>query len=85
MFDIGFWELITIAIVALIIVRPGKLPKFAKDTGKLLNGLRNYIQSTKKEIAEELNVEEINKLQNSFNHIDKLMEEAPDKNLSKKK
>ena len=85
MFDIGFWELITIAIVALIIVPPGRLPKFAKDTGKLLNGLLNYVQNTKKEIAEELNVEKINKLQDSFNHIDKLMEEAPDKNLSKKK
>ena len=44
MFDIGFWELITIAILALIIVRPEKLPKFAKDAGKLLKSLRNYVK-----------------------------------------
>ena len=47
MFDIGFWELITIAILALIIVRPEKLPKFAKDAGKLLKNLRNYVKKTK--------------------------------------
>ena len=85
MFDIGFWELITIAILALIIVRPEKLPKFAEDTGKLLKNLRNYVKKTKKEMAKELNVEEINELQDSINHVDKLMEEAPDKNLSDKK
>ncbi len=85
MFDIGFWELITIAILALIIVRPEKLPKFAEDTGKLLKNLRNYVKKTKKEMAKELNVEEISELQDSINHVDKLMEEAPDKNLSDKK
>jgi|TARA_B100000965_G_scaffold214076_1_gene178922 twin arginine-targeting protein translocase TatB len=84
-FDIGFWELITIAILALIIVRPEKLPKFAKDAGKLLKNLRNYVKKTKKEMAKELNVEEISELQDSINHVDKLMEEAPDKNLSDKK
>ena len=36
MFDIGFWELITIALITLIIVRPENLPKLAKDTGKFL-------------------------------------------------
>ena len=61
------------------------LPKFAKDAGKLLKSLRNYVKKTKKEIAKELNVEEISELQDSINHVDKLMEEAPDKNLSDKK
>ena len=50
MFDIGFWELITITLIALIILRPEHLPKFAKDVGKFLGKLRNFIYSAKKEI-----------------------------------
>lgn len=84
MFDIGFWELITIAIVAIIIVRPEQFPKFTKDAGKFLNNLRSYIQGAKKEIEKELSVKEVNELQNSINQVEKLMEQAPDKDVSKK-
>ena len=54
MFDIGFWELITITLIALIIMRPEHLTKFEKDVGKFLGKLRNFIYSAKKEIVKEL-------------------------------
>ena len=47
MFDIGFWELITITLIVLIMVRPENLPKFAKDAGKFLARLRNFISNAK--------------------------------------
>ena len=57
MFDIGFWELITIALITLIIVRPENLPKLAKDTGKFLASLRKFIYSAKQELINELKID----------------------------
>ena len=84
MFDIGFWELITIALITLIIVRPDNLPKLAKDTGKFLASLRKFIYSAKQELVNELKIDEINELQDSISHVDKLMRDAPDRKVSKK-
>ena len=84
MFDIGFWELITITLIALLMVRPENLPKFANDAGKLLRRLRNLIYSAKKEIEKEFKIEEINDLQDSINHVDKLMRDAPDRKIQKR-
>ena len=84
MFDIGFWELITIALITLIIVRPENLPKLAKDTGKFLASLRKFIYSAKQELINELKIDEINELQDSISHVDKLMRDAPDRKVSKK-
>jgi len=85
MFDIGFWELITIAVITVVIVRPEKLHEFTKDTGKLLKNLRRYVQNAKKEFTNEMNIDEVSELQNSINHVEKLMDEAPDKNIHKEK
>ena len=82
MFDIGFWELITIALITLIIARPENLPKLAKDTGKFLASLRKFIYSAKQELINELKIDEINELQDSISHVDKLMHDAPDRKVS---
>ena len=85
MFDIGFWELITITLIVLIMVRPEHLPKFAKDAGKFLASLRNFISNAKKELAKEFKIEEVNELNNSINHVEKLMQNAPDKKITEEK
>ena len=84
MFDIGFWELITIALIAILIVRPENLPKFANDAGKFVGKLRNFIFNAKKELERELKIEEINDLRDSINQVDKLMHDAPDRKILKK-
>ncbi|MEW8587286.1 MAG: twin-arginine translocase TatA/TatE family subunit, partial [Candidatus Thiodiazotropha sp.] len=33
MFDVGFWELTIIALVALIVIGPERLPKVARTAG----------------------------------------------------
>ena len=85
MFDIGFWELITVTLIVLIMVRPENLPKFAKDAGKFLARLRNFISNAKKELAKEFKIEEVNELNNSINHVEKLMQNAPDKKITEEK
>jgi Tat protein translocase TatB subunit len=79
MFDIGFWELVIIALVALIIIGPEHLPKFAQDAGRLLRKLRHFIQNAKREVEKELKLDQLNDLDESIHHVENLMKEAPDR------
>ena len=49
MFGIGFSELILIAVVALIVLGPEKLPQAANQIGKLMGILRKNSDSLKRE------------------------------------
>ncbi len=59
MFDIGFWELILIAVVALVVVGPEKLPRLARITGLWLGRANAQLQAIKNEISAELRAEEL--------------------------
>lgn len=59
MFDIGFWELLIIAIVALIVVGPEKLPRLVRVAGLWLGRANAQFQSVKNDIAKELRAEEL--------------------------
>ena len=54
MFDIGFWELTVIAIVALLVVGPEELPTLARTTGRWLNKARNFMGEMKDELEGEV-------------------------------
>jgi sec-independent protein translocase protein TatB len=84
MSGIGLWELIIIAIIALIIIGPERLPEFARDTGKFVNTLCKFVNNAKSELEKELELDEINSLHKNINHIDRLMKEAPDRELTNK-
>jgi sec-independent protein translocase protein TatB len=79
MFDIGFWELVIITIIALIVVGPERLPKFARDAGHFISKVRRFVHNAKKELEKELHLDEVNNLQDDIRHIDSLMKEAPDR------
>ena len=82
MFDIGFWELVIIAIIALIIIGPERLPQFARDAGRFIAKIRKYVQSAKRELEKELDLDQTQNLQDDISHIDKLMKEAPDRMMN---
>ncbi len=63
MFDIGFSELIVIAIVALVIIGPERLPKVARTAGHLLGRLQRYVNTVKADINREMQLDELRKLQ----------------------
>ena len=63
MFDIGFSELLVIAIVALIVIGPEKLPKVARTVGHLLGKAQRYVTDLKTEINREMEIDELRKLQ----------------------
>lgn len=63
MFDIGFSELVVIALVGLIVIGPERLPKVARTVGALLGRLQRYVSDVKTDINRELQLEELRKMQ----------------------
>jgi len=61
MFDIGFWELTTIAVIALLVIGPDKLPGVARTAGKWVGRARRFVGDVKSDIDRELKQEELRK------------------------
>ncbi|MBT8449545.1 MAG: Sec-independent protein translocase protein TatB [Gammaproteobacteria bacterium] len=59
MFDIGFWELCLITVVALLILGPERLPTAARTAGKWVSKIRGMVNNVKQEIDRELQLDEI--------------------------
>jgi len=61
MFDIGFWELTMIAVIALLVIGPDKLPGVARTAGKWVGRARRFVGDVKSDIDRELKQDEIRK------------------------
>ncbi len=62
MFDIGFWELSIIGVVALIVIGPERLPAVARTAGLWLGKMKRVIGDMKSEIDKELKADELKKV-----------------------
>jgi sec-independent protein translocase protein TatB len=56
-FDLSFWKLLTLAVIALIVFGPNELPKMASQVGKWLRELRRIAESAKSDLREGLGPE----------------------------
>ncbi len=63
MFDIGFSEIVVIAVVALIVIGPERLPKVARTLGHMFGRLQRYVNEVKADISREMELDELRKLQ----------------------
>ena len=61
MFDIGFWEILLIAVVALVVVGPERMPRLIRVTGLWIGRANASIQSVRNDISRELRAEELRK------------------------
>jgi sec-independent protein translocase protein TatB len=59
MFDVGFGELLLIAVVALVVLGPERLPGAARTAGALLRRQRRGRASVRDEVEKELHAEEL--------------------------
>lgn len=59
MFDVGFGELLLIAVVALVVLGPERLPKAARFAGLWVRRARAQWYSVKAELERELEAEEL--------------------------
>lgn len=63
MFDIAFSEVVVIAVVALIVIGPERLPKVARTLGHMFGRLQRYVAEVKADINREMELDELRKLQ----------------------
>lgn len=59
MIEISFGKLLLLAVVALIVLGPERLPHAARTAGALLRRMRNGWDSVKSEVEREIQAEEI--------------------------
>ncbi|MBT3671761.1 MAG: twin-arginine translocase subunit TatB [Porticoccaceae bacterium] len=59
MFDIGFSEIMVVAMISLIIMGPERLPETVRTITLWLGRLRQFISSARSEIEDEVGVDEI--------------------------
>ncbi len=63
MFDVSFAELMVIAVVALIVIGPERLPKVARTLGLLAGRMQRYVSTIKADVERELQAQELQKIQ----------------------
>jgi len=71
MFDIGFWELLVIAIVLLLVMGPERLPEVAKQAAFLLRKARQGMYRLRSEMQGEMDA-------TPFGDLDKARQEMAD-------
>ncbi|WP_017943101.1 MULTISPECIES: Sec-independent protein translocase protein TatB [unclassified Thioalkalivibrio] len=59
MFDIGFWEIIIIVLVALLVVGPERLPGLAREIGRWVGKTRRFVHSVRSDFEQELQTDEL--------------------------
>ncbi|WP_422476216.1 Sec-independent protein translocase protein TatB [Endozoicomonas sp. ALB032] len=59
MFDIGFTELLLIAVIALVVLGPERLPGAIRTTAYWIGKIKRSFQSAREELEKELDVDGI--------------------------
>jgi sec-independent protein translocase protein TatB len=62
MFDLGFSEIAVVAVVALVVLGPERLPKVARTAGHMFGRLQRYVANVKADIAREVDASELSKI-----------------------
>ena len=76
MFDIGFSELLVIAVVALIVIGPERLPRVARTVGHLIGRMQRYVNDVKADISREMELDELKKLRSSVEESARSFEQS---------
>lgn len=66
MFDFGFSKLLLIAVVALIVIGPERLPRVARTLGHLYGRLQRYVTQVKADIHREMEAADLGKVKSEF-------------------
>jgi len=78
MFDIGFWELVVVGVVALVVIGPKDLPRVARLAGLWLGRARRTLATVKDEIDREFKAQELQDILNKQaqgNPLQRILEE----------
>lgn len=70
-----------VAVVALLVVGPDRLPAFARQLGRWLGKFRCLINKLQRELKQELLIDEGKTFQQQLSDLDDLIQNAPDQDL----
>jgi sec-independent protein translocase protein TatB len=82
-FDVGFSELMVIAVVALIVIGPERLPRVARTMGHLFGRLQRYVNDVKADINREIELEELRKFRSTVEDAARGFESTVQSEVSK--
>jgi len=79
MFDIGFWELALIGILALVVLGPKRLPEAARAAGYWVGRIRHFIMNAKQDLDREMQgggLDELRRLKEELEETRRYIEET---------
>jgi sec-independent protein translocase protein TatB len=59
MFDIGFWEMLVIGVMALVVLGPERLPGAIRSTMNTIRSIKNVANGFKQEVSSQLDAHEL--------------------------
>lgn len=75
MFDVGFWELALIFVVALVVVGPERMPGLIRTTGQWLGRMQRVARELRAEFEREAHTQEFKALNREFLEEDRRLKE----------
>lgn len=84
MFDIGFWEILVIGIVALLVVGPNEFPVLVRTVGVWIGKIRRFMAETKNDLDLEFRkAEELKQLMEHEASLAELHEQVDARKIEK--
>ncbi len=75
MFDVGFWELALIFVVALVVVGPERMPGMIRTTGQWLGRMQRVARELRAEFEREAHTQEFKALNREFLEEDRRLKQ----------
>jgi sec-independent protein translocase protein TatB len=82
MLDFDFSKMALIAVVALIVLGPERLPRVARMAGALFGRARRYADELKSQVTQEMELDELRRLKSQFESTMGRFEDAIDSTMS---
>lgn len=88
MFDIGFWEIVLICVIALLVIKPEHMPKLVREIARWTRTANRFIANARREFETQLSTLETDikikdplpgNFEESLAKMDNLMKSAPDR------
>ena len=74
--------MLVIAVVALIVIGPERLPKVARTLGHLFGRMQRYVNDVKADISREMELDELRKLQQTVQDAAQAVETTVNKEIN---
>ncbi len=82
LFDFAFSELFVVALVALVVIGPERLPGVAKKAGQWLSKMRRYVDDVKSDFNRQADLAELRKIKDDMTSAASSFKEGVQSSLS---